>query len=100
MADAVLPLASLDDSITRLAPFGDGNPEPLFVSEPLQLTQSGSRWSADARPELFFEIGHGVQLLEGARCRLLYSVDDHGRVTVKGCEPESKRAGDQPAGRA
>ncbi len=86
-ADAVLPLASFDRQVLMLAPFGEGNPVPRFISEPVRITSLGHSLSVDVAPQLRLQLGRGVQLLEGTVCRLLYSVDDLARITVEGCVP-------------
>lgn len=82
-ADAEMPLAHYDPGVLQLAPFGEGNPEPLLVSEPVAMQWSERGWVADARPDLSLMPGRNVQFVPGTRCRLLYSVDDLGRITVQ-----------------
>lgn len=86
-ADAIVPLASFDQGVTALAPFGEGNPVPRFISEPLRLVRLGQGVSVDVASHLRLRVARGVQLLEGTACRLLYSVDDLARITVEGCVP-------------
>jgi hypothetical protein len=76
----------------RLAPFGEGNPRPLLVSEPVRLVRAGQAWLPAVRPELRLATRHSVQVTSGVLCRLLYSVDDSGGLTIEDCRPVAEDA--------
>ncbi|MEO0086237.1 MAG: DHH family phosphoesterase [candidate division WOR-3 bacterium] len=82
-ADAVLPLAQLTKDPIRLAPFGEGNPEPVFISEPVRVVRSEVRWTVTSRPDLALVAPRReLPLPAEAAVVLLYSMDDFGRLTV------------------
>jgi single-stranded-DNA-specific exonuclease len=82
-AEAVLPLRELDAEVQRLGPFGDGNPQPVFLSGPIELRQQGHLRYAAERPDLELRADRpGVILEPGVPLELVYSVDELGRVSV------------------
>lgn len=82
-ADAVLPLRDLDEGVRRLGPFGDGNPQPVFLSEQSELRPQGRLWYAVDRPDIELRPGRpGVLLEPGVPLELVYTVDEQGRVSV------------------
>jgi len=83
LADALLPFSDFDSGIRILAPFGEGNPQPVFVSEPSVLEKSESGFVAKTRPDLLLEPGRFAgQIGNGIKYWVLYTVDDLGRLTV------------------
>ncbi len=86
-ADARLPLAELAAGYRRLAPFGDGNPAPVFVSEPVRLRPAGAGLVADCRPDLELR-GDAAAALEGRQV-LFYTIDEAGAVTVLDARPDA-----------
>ncbi|MFO7639383.1 MAG: DHH family phosphoesterase [bacterium] len=97
-ADLLLPLAGFEPGVRRLAPFGEGNPRPWFVSEPTRVREHARYWTAETRPDLPLYPGPAAVLPDDATARLLYTVDDEGRVLVRECraapgEPADGRAG-------
>jgi single-stranded-DNA-specific exonuclease len=87
-ADAVLPLAELTDVVRRLGPFGDGNPQPVFLSGPTELRLAGHLRYAAERPDIELRPARaGVALEPGLPLELVYTVDDLGRVGVLDSRP-------------
>lgn len=87
-ADAILPLAEFDDGIRRLGPFGDGNPQPVFLSGPTELRPAGHLPYAVERPDIELRPARaGVVLETGLPLELVYTVDDLGRVGVLDSRP-------------
>jgi single-stranded-DNA-specific exonuclease len=87
-ADADLPLAAFEPDVRLLAPFGEGNPRPLFVSEPTRVSDNGRYWTADTRPDLPLHPARAGMVPDTVAVRLLYTVDDSGRVLVRDSRPE------------
>jgi single-stranded-DNA-specific exonuclease len=93
-ADAMLPVRDFDSGLVALAPFGDGNPQPVFISEPVRLRERDAGWAPDERPELSFRPARReVQLEAGAPVELLYTMDDRARLTVLDVRPPASDAG-------
>jgi single-stranded-DNA-specific exonuclease len=89
-ADALLPLAEYDRDVVRLAPFGEGNPQPVFATGPEELQRVADGWTVPGRPDLLLQVANGaVQLDARLTSRLLYTVDDFGRLTILSAEPVS-----------
>jgi single-stranded DNA-specific DHH superfamily exonuclease len=86
-ADALLPLADFDTALVRLAPFGEGNPQPLFATGPTELQHRVDGWAVAGRPDLILQAGPGVQVDTRLTSRLLYTVDDFGRLTILDAQP-------------
>lgn len=88
VADAVLPLGQFSADLVRLAPFGEGNPEPVFVSEAVQVSRTEAGWTASSRPELVLvPARRELAVPTGAPVLLLYSMDDFGRLTLLDAKP-------------
>ena len=86
-ADAELRLVDFDPGLAVLAPFGAGNPEPLFVSEPVRLHPAGDRLVPDCREDLRLRVtDRGVEPGSGDVV-LLYSMDDEGNLVVRDSRP-------------
>ncbi len=82
-ADAFLPLEEFDRDVVRLAPFGEGNPQPVFATGPTELERRAEGWTAAGKPDLLLQAANGgVQLDTRLTSRLLYTVDDFGRLTI------------------
>lgn len=86
VADGVVPFKDFDPAVTKLAPFGEGNPQPVFISEPTELVSNRDYWSPASRPELIlssskkdFRIEPGIPVI------ILYTVDDTGRLILLDC---------------
>ena len=86
-ADALLPLAEFDQSVTRLAPFGEGNPQPLFSTGPTELQRGVDGWTVLGRPDIVLQEGAEVQVDTRMTSRLLYTLDDFGRLTILAAQP-------------
>lgn len=83
-ADALLPLRDLRPEYFRLGPFGDGNPQPVFVSGPVRLGLRGQSLYPVERPELTLWPGVDVDPMTERPVEIAYTIDDEGRVTVLG----------------
>jgi single-stranded-DNA-specific exonuclease len=87
-ADALLPLVDFDPSLVRLAPFGEGNPQPLLATGPTVLERGVDGWSVAGRPDLVLQTaGPGIQVDTRLNSRLLYTLDDFGRLTILDAQP-------------
>jgi len=89
IADAMLPLIDFDSTLVRLAPFGEGNPQPVFATGPTELESVADGWAVAGRPDLVLQAGPGVQIDTRLTSRLLYDIDDFGRLTILDAEPVS-----------
>jgi single-stranded-DNA-specific exonuclease len=88
-ADAILPLADFDPALAMLAPFGEGNPQPLFATGPTELSFADDGWGVPGRPDLVLRAGAGVQIDTRLTYRLLYTLDDFGRLTILDAQPDT-----------
>ncbi len=87
-ADAVLPLAEYSGDVLRLGPFGEGNPQPVFLSGPVELGAAGQGVFARGRTDLELRPARGGVTLEtGIPLELVYTVDDLGRLGILDCRP-------------
>ncbi len=86
-ADALLPPADFDPGLVSLAPFGEGNPQPVFATGPTQLAFADGGWGVAGRPGLVLRASRGVQIDTRVTCRLLYTLDDFGRLTILDTQP-------------
>ena len=87
-ADALLPVAEFDPGLVKLAPFGEGNPQPLFATGPTELMFADDGWTVAGRPDLVLRTASaGVQIDTRLTYRLLYTLDDFGRVTILEAKP-------------
>jgi single-stranded-DNA-specific exonuclease len=91
-ADAALPVAEFETQLAGLAPFGEGNPQPLFVSGPTRLVPGSHGWSVAERPELLFRPARpDVQMDSRMEVDMLYTLDDFGRLTILDVKPVEDR---------
>jgi single-stranded-DNA-specific exonuclease len=87
-ADAFLPVVEFDPGLVKLAPFGEGNPQPVFAAGPTELRVTGDGWTAVGRPDLVLQTAaSGVQIDTRLSYRLLYTLDDFGRLTILDAKP-------------
>jgi single-stranded-DNA-specific exonuclease len=87
-ADAFLPVVEFDPGLVKLAPFGEGNPQPVFAAGPTELRVTGDGWTAAGRPDLVLQTAaSGVQIDTRLSYRLLYTLDDFGRLTILDAKP-------------
>ncbi len=87
-ADALVPVSEFDSGLVRLAPFGEGNPQPLFVSGPTELVSGNHGWVEPDRPDLTFTPANpGIQIDPRVTVRMLYTLDDFGRLTILETRP-------------
>jgi single-stranded DNA-specific DHH superfamily exonuclease len=99
LIDGKLPLsevsAELANGISRLAPFGEGNPPPLFVSTKTNLEKKeGGYVYSKGGEELFIRKGSPVGdwvNLSGDLVELdvAYSVDETGGLVLRDCRPSA-----------
>lgn len=87
-ADALLPLSQFTPEICRLAPFGEGNPEPVFVSEPVRLIVRENGVVPETRHELLLlNRRSGMEVIPEQHYQVLYSVDDLCRLHLLDLQP-------------
>jgi single-stranded-DNA-specific exonuclease len=86
-ADAILPVVEFDPELIKLAPFGEGNPQPVFATGPTELQFASDGWTVAGRPDLTLRAGPGVQIDTRLISRLLYTLDDFGRLTILDAQP-------------
>ncbi|MCL6465969.1 MAG: DHH family phosphoesterase [candidate division WOR-3 bacterium] len=92
-ADGLLPLSKFERDVIELAPFGEGNPQPIFVSEPTAFTFSEKGFVPETNPALVLLPGRGdCQITPGVMYRVLYTVDDLGQIAIIACHSESESA--------
>ncbi len=83
VADGVLPFSEFTTEITALAPFGDGNPQPVFISEPVRLVKMMHGLVPESNEQLLLNPGRDLPAIEPAlEYYALYTVDDSGGVTL------------------
>ncbi|MEO0080521.1 MAG: DHH family phosphoesterase [candidate division WOR-3 bacterium] len=88
-ADAFLPISRFSSDLLRLAPFGEGNPQPMLVSGPNTFLPSGSGWVCDERPDLILQSADR-KLEPGVPAWALWTFDDLGRLTILDFRPAPK----------
>jgi hypothetical protein len=87
-ADALLPLADFDPGLVKLAPFGEGNPQPVFATGPTELQFGNDGWTVAGRPDLTLRAARpGIRIDTRLVSRLLYTLDDFGRLTILEAQP-------------
>jgi len=89
-ADARLELADFDRGLVRLAPFGEGNPQPVFATGPTELQLANDGWTVAGRPDLVLRAGPAVQVDTRLVSRLLYTLDDFGQLTILETQPATE----------
>lgn len=92
-ADARLRLADFDFDCGELAPFGEGNHHPIFMSDSERLLPAGEAWTTESRPDIRMRLAQRcARIAPGVRSALLYSVDDDGApLIVDTCpQPEGR----------
>jgi single-stranded-DNA-specific exonuclease len=88
LADGVLPFTGFTTQVCRLAPFGEGNPEPVFISEPVRLFSRDGGIVPESRPDLTLSPRRtGLEIVPGVPYYCLYSVDDLCRLTLIDLKP-------------
>ncbi|MGQ9708553.1 MAG: single-stranded-DNA-specific exonuclease RecJ [bacterium] len=88
LLDALLPLQGFDSRVTALAPFGEGNPQPVFLSDSTGLVKTEMGVVPETRPNLIVEPGrYAGQIQHGKKYSLVYTVDDLGRLSIIDLKP-------------
>lgn len=84
IADAFLPFEKFDrQEIIKLAPFGEGNPQPVFLSEPTTFVRWERGLVPQTNPEVLLLPGRfGSPITSGELYQVLYTVDDLGQLTI------------------
>ncbi|MGQ9678731.1 MAG: single-stranded-DNA-specific exonuclease RecJ [bacterium] len=87
IADAFLPFEKFDrQEIIKLAPFSEGNPQPVFLSEPTTFVSKDNGFVPQTNPEVVLLSGRcESRIIPGVVYRVLYTVDDLGQVTIVDC---------------
>ncbi|MFQ5904993.1 MAG: DHH family phosphoesterase [bacterium] len=104
--DCEFPLSEmgpeLAEEITRLAPFGEGNPQPLFISRKARLERKERGYIFDSGNKKLFirkgsPVGDWVDLSgDIVELDVVYSVDEAGELILRDCRPSA--FGDWPKG--
>lgn len=81
-ADASLPLAEYDPGLRVMAPFGEGNPAPVFLSEPVTVDATRLGWVGSTRPDLVLKPTRQDIVPGAGPVVLLYTIDDAGELQV------------------
>ncbi|UCG43678.1 MAG: DHH family phosphoesterase, partial [candidate division WOR-3 bacterium] len=79
-ADAVLHLAELEPRYRQLGPFGEGNPMPVFISEPTKVERRVSGLVPVIRSDVVMVQGRADLALGSDEVRLLYQMDEDGSL--------------------
>lgn len=87
IADAFLPLEKFDgQEVIKLAPFGEGNPQPVFLSEPTTFVRRENGLVPQTNSRLLLLPGRCESPIpSGVRYQVLYTVDDLGELTIIDC---------------
>jgi single-stranded-DNA-specific exonuclease len=89
--DAFLPVVEFAPELVKLAPFGEGNPQPLFATGPTELITADDGWTVAGRQEIVLRtVSTGVQIDTRLTYELLYTLDDFGRLTILEARPEGQ----------
>jgi single-stranded-DNA-specific exonuclease len=81
--DAILPVVEFDPGLVKLAPFGEGNHQPLFATGPTQLIFADDGWRVAGRPDVTLRTASmAVQIDTRLTYELLYTLDDFGRLMI------------------
>ncbi len=91
-ADARLALRDFDPGLKVMAPFGEGNPAPVFVSEPTSVDVTREGWICQARPDLVLRPAQSNLVPGQEPVVLLYSIDDQGKPVVLDFGPAGRNA--------
>ena len=83
IADAAVPLEAVSSDFRRLAPTGEGNPEPLLVASNTVLQRRGSLVTSAAAPQLHLV---GDEDIMPGHYDILYSVDDNLNIHLEQLE--------------
>jgi single-stranded-DNA-specific exonuclease len=86
MADAVLHLTDLEPGYRQLGPFGEGNPMPVFISEPTKVERRVSGLVPAVRSDIVMAQGKADLVLGSGEVRLLYQMDEDGSLIAIGSE--------------
>ncbi len=87
-ADAFLSFREWRPELIKLAPFGEGNPQPVFISEATFFNRRGDNLVPMTRPDLVLTPGKREVLVDlTVPYRVIWTVDDMGRMTVLDARP-------------
>ncbi|MBM3313704.1 hypothetical protein FJY70_03815 [candidate division WOR-3 bacterium] len=90
-ADALLPFSDFDPGLVILAPFGEGNPQPVLAAGPTKLEVAARGWRPSDRTELFLRSATPTLPADLPFVgRLLYTLDDFGRLSILDVQPERR----------
>jgi single-stranded-DNA-specific exonuclease len=81
-ADAVLYLVDMEPRYRQLGPFGEGNPMPVFISEPTRVERRVSGLVPAVRPDVVMAQGKADLALGSGEVRLLYQMDEDGSIVA------------------
>jgi single-stranded-DNA-specific exonuclease len=86
-ADAAIPLAEFDPALRVMAPFGDGNPAPVFISEPVTVETTIAGWVCSTRRDMALKPARQDVAPGTGPVVLLYTIDDFGEPAVLDFRP-------------
>ncbi len=90
LADGILPLSEFTVEIVSLSPFGEGNPQPVFISEPVRLMRMVQGIVPESNTQLLLHARRELPVIEPTvEYYALYTVDDLGTVTLLGLQPSA-----------
>ena len=81
--DAFMQIKELSSELTKLGPFGEGNPEPILISQNTPLTKSNGKYLFLERPELkVIYIPEQHIYSDRVFVDILYSIDEYLDVSI------------------
>ena len=81
--DAFMQIKELSTEFTKLGPFGEGNPEPILISQNTPLTKSNGKYLFLERPELkVIYIPEQHIYSDRVFVDILYSIDEYLDVSI------------------
>jgi single-stranded-DNA-specific exonuclease len=81
--DAFLPVKELTKDFVKLGPFGEGNPEPIFISQNTALSKSNGKYTLLERPELNVIYTPDQHIYsDRVFVDILYSIDEYLDISI------------------
>jgi len=80
--EAILPIKELTKDFLKLAPFGESNPAPIFISLNTPFTKHNGKLIFLERPDLEVRINLDQQPCDRVFVNVLYTIDENLSVTI------------------